>query len=64
MAMSARQSFADFGATEYHRVCRHARFGDDTARTITGMHETYILRGSTLATPPQSRLSDHAPLRR
>ncbi|MBW4983455.1 hypothetical protein KZZ07_12975 [Mameliella sp. CS4] len=50
-AKAARETFAQIGATEYHRLCRAARFTDDARAFIVGLHETYILRGSAFAIP-------------
>lgn len=52
LAKAARESFVRLGATEYHRLCRSAWFEDEDCRRISGVHETFILRGSTLVMPP------------
>ncbi|MBY6119850.1 hypothetical protein [Mameliella alba] len=50
-AKAARETFAQIGATEYHRLGRAARFTDEARTRIIGLHETYILRGSAFAMP-------------
>lgn len=52
VAQATRAGFADNGISEYHRICRGAFFIGGDRRTILGVHETYILRGSAFVVPP------------
>lgn len=48
----ARAVMAARGITEYHRVCKSARFDDTDPHVVTGVHTTYCLRGGTLVVQP------------
>lgn len=48
---AARDNFDVVGATNYHRISRGACFADASRRKITGLHETFILRGTVLIVP-------------
>ena len=47
-----RAAFTRLGATEYHRLCRYARFLPGTPRMIEGTHETFVMRGGSLLMTP------------
>lgn len=40
------------GGSDFLRVCREARFTDEDRTTMTGQHETYILKGATYVVQP------------
>lgn len=48
----SRANFDTLGVSEYHRLCRSARFEDAARTRIVGTHETFVLRGSAPVITP------------